>query len=286
MAVQKTARRQVVLAVVALVLTATVGPAAAASGTTADLGDEYDAPAFIVELHEDGSATVVLTYTFNLSDDSRQAAFEEIRDNQTDREEFRTDFETRFQNVANASAIETGRAMSVSNTTLDFRSSDTTGVVEAKLTWNGLAAVEGNNLTVTEPFASGFSLDRPVHMRGPSEYSVESVTHSAASTADGTLTYQSGTDFSGFELVVAGESHDDGTADGDTHDDGETHEHDENATDDETTETATTSASNETTDGETEDSGEETPGESGPGFGLVVALGALLATGLLVRHSD
>lgn len=273
-------RTGVVLFVVGALLLSTVGGIGSAATTDGqmDLGDEFDAPAFIVELDQSGSATVAVTYTFNLSDESRQEAFQQIRDNQTERESFRTQFRDRFQRIAADTANTTGREMSASNAVLDFRNDGTTGVVEASVTWTGLAAVDGNEMTVTEPFASGFTTERPVHMRIPDGYNVQSVTLPADSTSGGTLTYAAGTDFTDFELVV--------TAPVDTAtptDGGETVTPTDGGSE---TATSTGDDGGDEMDGNgtIDTDGTETPSGNGPGFGVVATLGALLTVAALARR--
>lgn len=251
----------VALAVAGLFLLSSVGPAAAAvSGGAPDVGDEFEAPAFVVALEGDGSATVVVTFAFDLSDESRRDAFEDVRDNATAREEFRSRFEDRIQRVASAAGNETRREMSVSNATLEFRSDGTTGVVETSVTWNGLAAVDGDQLRVTEPFASGFSTERSVHVLVPDGYGVDSVTPPADSTAEGTVTYGSGTDLTGFELVASPDA----------------------------TATATATDADGGTDGSDgeADGSDAAPGADGPGFTAAAALLSLVAAALLAwrRH--
>lgn len=232
-----------IVCVVAALLLSTAGSAAATTGQgTADHADTQP-PAFVVDLHEDGTATVTVTYTYDLSDADRQAAFEDLRNAESVRNDFRDRFEARMAAVASAAENETGREMSVSDATLTFETDGTTGIVAATVTWNGLAAVEDGRLTVTEPFASGFASGDPVHVIAPDGYEVTSVAPAPDERTDGHLTWAGGADLSGFELVAeAGETPGDG------------------------------------------DAGTASAGDSGPGFGVLAAVGAVLAAGLLARR--
>lgn len=253
-----------------LLLSAASGTVGAASDRPqADLGDEFDAPAFVVGLDEDGSARLTVTFTFDLTDESRQAAFVGIRDDERIRESFRTSVRDRFQSVARDTANATGREMSVTNAALDFRTVDETGVVEATLDWEGLASVDGDRLRVAEPFASGFSTDRAVHVVAPEGYVLDSVTPTPDETVDRSVAYDEDTDLAGFELVAQASP-------------APTADEASNPTD-ETADSQTSENEMNETEGTTVNV--ETAAAEGPGFGPLAALAALLAlAAVLVRR--
>lgn len=201
------------LALAALVV-ATAGGVAGATTAGGDAGEqaqvEATPPAFVVALNGDGSARVVVSYTFDLTDEVRRAAFEELRANGAATEQFRERYRTRLAAVAGDAANATGREMIVSDVEATFVTSGETGVVTLSATWDGLAAVDGDRLTVAEPFASGFEPDRRFVV--VTDGSVASVTPAPDSRTDGRLSWASGTSLAGFELVA--------TADGDGTDDG------------------------------------------------------------------
>jgi PGF-CTERM protein len=252
--------------VVAILLFSAVGTTAA---TTAPMSggqahtEEISPPAFVVALAEDGSAEVAVTYTFDLSDDTRQAAFEEIRNNETASESFESRFRQQLAAVANDAGNETGREMSITDVDIAFETEGETGIVRLTATWEGLAATDGDQLTVTEPFASGFEPDRTFVVVLPEGYAVESVSPAPQERANGQLTRASGSHLSGFELTA---SPDDTTetesADGDSADGSD--------------------GDGTSSDGETGDDG--SVGESGPGFGLVVAVLGVLGAALLAAR--
>lgn len=207
-------------------------------------------PAFVVTVHENGSADVAVTYTFNLTDEGRQAAFQQLRDSETARQGFEDRFRQQLQTVASDAGNATGREMAVTAVDVGLETSGETGVVTVTATWEGLAATDGDSLTVTEPFASGFAPDRPfvVALDGAS---VESVTPEPTQRTDERLTWAKHSDLSGFEMVATTPESPTATpADGGTATDG-----------------------GDGGDGDAE-TGDATPGGGGPGFGVV---GALLA---------
>ncbi|MEF8785681.1 MAG: hypothetical protein V5A45_07075 [Haloarculaceae archaeon] len=247
----------IALGFVALVLVSATGGAAATTTTNTQQAHDSAAepPAFVVTLQENGSATVTVSYTYDLSDADRKAAFEDLRNSTDARDDFRDRFESRFRSVANNTANATDREMSVGNATLDFRTESDTGVVTATVLWDGLAAVDGDQLTVTEPFASGFSTERTFHVVLPDDYAVASVTPSADQQTDGRLTWDGGADLSGFELVTTAP---------------------------EETETATPATDDMETDNDA--TTDDTPGSSGPGFGIVAVIAALVGLLALARR--
>lgn len=205
-------------------------------------------PVFEVALHEDGSATVTIVYTFDLTTDTEKQAFEQLRNEADARERFVTSFEQRMRTFVSETENATGREMSVGDASVAFSTSDRTGIAALTIVWNGLAANEGDRLVVSEPFASGFNPDRTFRIVAPEGYELTSVSPPADTRGSRRAIWQAGTSLDGFKVVAAPAA------------------------------TETTAPSTATpTDGE----GETTPTD-GPGFGFVVALIAVLAAALLV----
>ncbi len=65
-----------------------------------------------------------------------------------------------MQTVVDQASNETGRSMTVTDASVDVESSNGVGAVTLSVAWENLAAVEGDQLTMTEPFASGFEPNR------------------------------------------------------------------------------------------------------------------------------
>lgn len=230
------------IGVATLLLIGSVGPVSASHQ-----------PDFVVDLDESGDATVTITYTYDLDDDAEQAAFEELRDNETARATFEQRASDRFASIARASENRTGRPMSIESATVELTSESATGVVELSIQWNGLAATTDDGLRVTEPFASGFEPDRQFVIVVPDGHEA-SVTPAPDERADGRLSWATGTSLDSFELTTT-------AGDGSS-----------TVTDD-----ASTAADGETTG----QSSGDTTGGSGPGFGVVIALVALLGSAVL-----
>lgn len=173
------------------------------------------APAFVVEVQEDGAAEITLRVARDLDDEDKLIAFRTLETDQAARAEFRTRFENRLSQTASKSAEVTGRDMTVSNADLNLmRTPDnSTGVIEISVTWTGLAAVEDNRLVVTEPFASGFEPPQKLVIVGPDGYEVSQATPAPRSQSEQRVEWSSNSDLTGFELTYTpSEAEDDDTA--------------------------------------------------------------------------
>lgn len=224
-------RAVIALALVSSLLIAVVAPAAAQQ--------QVDRPALVVDLQADGSGDVTLVLTYDLTTETERQAFRSIQENESTLSAIQTRFDDRMTAIAAATSQATDRDVRVTATsvTLDTTADGETGIVRLSATIDNLAAVEGDQLVLTEPFSSGYYADRDVIIRYPDDYTVSSVSPTPDSQAEGELTWESGTDFDGFELVLAADEGGDGGT-----------------------------------------------GVTNPGFGIGVALVALLGSILLVYH--
>lgn len=188
------------LLVVGSLLVTGVSPAAAQ--------ESVERPALLVDLQEDGSADTTLVLTYDLTSETERQAFQELGDNASTVADLTDRFEARMTAVAAAAAATTDREMAVSDpeASLSTVADGDLGIVRLSVTIENLAAVDGDRLVLAEPFANGFVTDRPVVVRYPSTYTVASVTPEPDARSDGQLTWDSGTDFEGFEVVLADES--------------------------------------------------------------------------------
>lgn len=237
-----------VLLVVALLGVVPVATAAPATGTNATQAEAIpNESAFVVALGADGSARTTLAVTFDLQTDSERAAFDRLRENTTAREVRRDQFATRLRGIADRADATTERDMTVRNASVSFAERGSTGVVALSATWERLAAREGDRLVVSDPFDSGFSADRTFRVVGPDDYELATVTPSPTDRTRTAATWDGGTTFDRFTANFApagGAPGKAGTADGD---------------------------------------GQQTgTAASGPGFGVGVALLALLCSAVLV----
>lgn len=183
---------------------------------------EHPAEEFLVELDSEGNADVAVTYTYDLETDSEQAAFEELRTNESAQEERVTRLRNRMGSVAAAAANTTGREMSIEDASIDVSTTNggDTGVVVLSVTWNSLAVVEGDRLVMTEPFASGFEPNRSFTVQWPDGYGAGDVAPAPATSTETSVTWDAGTELEGFSLTVtepsanSGSSPTDGTGAG------------------------------------------------------------------------
>lgn len=197
-----------------LVVAALAAPAVAqSSGGQAPPAEDRSSPGFAVAVQPDGTGQVAVTYTFDLTDEDRAAAFRDLRNSENATADFRKRFRNRMAAVATDAQAATGREMAVRDVAVSFKITGDTGVATVSLTWDGLAAAEGDRLTVTEPFASGFTSDRPVHLYAPDDYEVTAAEPAPREESVGQLTWAAGTDLSGFEAVLT-PTDDGGSTDG------------------------------------------------------------------------
>lgn len=161
-----------------------------------------DEEQFLVELDAEGNADVSMTFAYDLDSDDEQAAFEALRENTTAQTASIERFENRVTAVADDASAATDREMSVRSADIElYRSGDVGGVV-LSLQWTNLAALDGDRLTVTEPFASGSDPDRPFAVVLPDGYDIATTTPEPSSVDDSTVTWDAGVTLDDFELAA------------------------------------------------------------------------------------
>lgn len=192
-------QRMVALAVTIAVLAATGGSAVAAASSTQAVENPAE-PAFIVDLQPDGDATVTVVVTYDLADDADTQAFEQLR---ADPSNLTGEFEQRLSRITARTGSDTGREMSISDVSANVETKDGVGVISISVEWSNLAAVDGDQLTLSEPFASEFQPDRQFVVTAPEGYQLSATTHEPAHRTDGTAQWTSGTDLSGFSTTFA-----------------------------------------------------------------------------------
>lgn len=184
--------------VIAIGLLAT--PALATTDESAETAPE---PSFVVELDENGDAVVTVTMTYDLTDEDAQEAFDSLRDDADARENAAERFGDRVRSVASDSEERVDRSMRVTGVAIDLSTGagGEVGVVELRVSWTGLAAVEGDRLIVTEPFASGFTTDRTFVLRGPEGYELIDATTEPDERTTASATWSAGTNLDGFDTT-------------------------------------------------------------------------------------
>ncbi|GAA0216537.1 DUF7345 domain-containing protein [Halobaculum roseum] len=190
-----------VLVALVLLVMASVAATAATAQSTESAASLPAEPAFVVDLETDGSAHVTLVTTFDLTTDSEREAFEALRANETAREQRTNRFAARMRAIANRAENDTGREMAIRNPDMTFSTENDTGIVGLSVTWDGLAAQEGDRLVLGEPFASGFDIDRSFVVVGPDGYALDTATPTPTTQQQNSATWHATTQFDGFETV-------------------------------------------------------------------------------------
>lgn len=186
--------RVTIVAVIAITLSVTVGVVGAQEQSV------EESSGFVIELEETGDATVSLVLTYDLEDEQDLDSFEQMRANTvntTDR------FESRLSRIAERTAVETDREMSVSDPEMTVETQGERGVIRLSVSWTNLAATQDETLHVSEPFSNEFDPDRPLVLIAPDGYTFADSTVTADSTGTQTAQWDSGTDLSGFATTIA-----------------------------------------------------------------------------------
>lgn len=195
--------RKSILGVGVVLLVALAGVAIGAAGSAGAATADDAQPGFVVDLDDDGDATVTLVRTYDLSDADEQAAFEDLREDEDAQTQITDRYETRLQSVAEAATVASEREMSVHSGTVDFERADDTGIVRLTVRWDGLAAVDGEVLTLEEPFASGFVAEQPLTVTAPAGYELTDVEPEPTDRDEQTATWDAGTALDGFTLTAS-----------------------------------------------------------------------------------
>ena len=185
------------VALVLLVLVATVSTAGiGAARQSSDLPTES---ALVVSLRDDGSARVTLVVPFDLATASERSAFEELRANATAQERRVARFATRLRAIADRAETDVDREMRVDEPSVAFEERADTGIVALSVRWVGLAATTGDELVLAEPFSSGATFERSLHVVAPAGYRLATVTPAPSRRTDARAVWTAGTDLEGFE---------------------------------------------------------------------------------------
>ncbi|MCL9812369.1 DUF7345 domain-containing protein [Natranaeroarchaeum aerophilus] len=160
-------------------------------------------PSLLVELDDSGDAQVTLTMTYDLDTDEEADAFESLVGDEEAQATALDRFEGNMQSVADTASDRTDRTMAVTGQSVSAERQDDVGVLSMTVEWTNFAATDGDDLVVTEPFASGYETDRPLTIVAPDGYQVSDATPAPDSESDGTATWDAGTDLDGFEVVLS-----------------------------------------------------------------------------------
>jgi len=169
--------------------------------------DDPDEPMVHVDLETNGDGTVSLINVYDLDDEAERAAFDSLQTDDDAKTEFRDQFLTRMESVAETAGEDSDV---ITDGSIDVRTTDDYGIVTLSVTWHDLADSDDETLTVSEPFASGFDTDRMVVLTGPDDSTIESTTHEPTTDDGSHLAFDTGTDLDGLEVALSLEE----TADG------------------------------------------------------------------------
>lgn len=178
-------------------LVATLSGVGAANVPTAD--------GLVVDIDDDGDATVTLVRTFELTSADEREAFEELAADETARNALAERFEARMATVATNAGTATDRGMEVADATAETRTEadGSIGIVRLSVSWEGLARTDGTRLVVSEPFASATTVDRPITLVAPDGYTIEATpTPDERRQGGQRATWEAGTDLGGFEATM------------------------------------------------------------------------------------
>lgn len=180
---------------VCTLLVASVGAAPAA-------GHGEQQAEFLVDLDASGDATVYTTLTYDLHSESEREAFRDLQGNETAQDAFAERFENRMAAVAADASDATGREMGVADAEVEIVETQDAGLMTLSVTWEGLAAVDGDRLTLTEPFSSGFDPGMAFTVAVPEGYEVVSATPEPSDSLQTKATWDQNASLEGFELVT------------------------------------------------------------------------------------
>lgn len=187
-------RLAALIAIVGLLTVGQVAPPIAGAQT-----DQSDT-AFVVSLAEDGSADVTLRLSFDLEQKAQREALSRLRENRTD---LATEYRDGLAAVAARTETETGREMAVTDASTSITTERSTGIVELSVTWEGLAAVEGDRLVIAEPFADGFHPQRTFVIEPPSGYALASASTAPTTESGDAIEWAAGSSLDGFQATFA-----------------------------------------------------------------------------------
>lgn len=183
----------------------------AAGGATAI--EEPDEGYFLVELDADGDATVEYTNHTNLSDDDQRGWFEAVRDDQETREAVAAQRREEMQFVSDQANERVDREMTVGEVSVETETDGDVGIVTYRFEWDNLAAADGDQVTLAEPFSLYDEFDRELVVVAPDGYELTSVTPEPEHRNETTATWPGFTELTGFEVVATGDDGDGGAGD-------------------------------------------------------------------------
>lgn len=203
-------RRIVALVVVCLAVALGAGVAAAAH-------DEADRNDIIgIELQADGDATVHYIKSYNLSNESERARYEEYTSNESARQALRERWVAEWEEAAAGARERSNLEMRIENPRVETFEQEGYGRVAVIVDWRNMARAEENRVVITEPFSGGYDPNvTRVALHGPPGYRRSTTSpEPARARANSTLWNPETSNLSQFHNEFVVPNQDDGGGDG------------------------------------------------------------------------
>lgn len=207
--------------IVSLVVVAFVVPAAATPAATTSTGRPTalqdtgaglaaDSTSIEIAVGPDGTAEWTVQYRVQLDTAEETSSFERVEQRiEADPLNYTGPFTEQMQDAADVAAEETGRSMTVGNTSVSARSTTTGyGVVTYRFEWSNFAVASNGQLRVGDALV-GFFLgneDTTLIVAWPASHDLERASPEPDETRDGSVVWQGPTEFASNEprVVVSG----------------------------------------------------------------------------------
>lgn len=185
-----------IIAIVLMLLIATSGPLIVAGA------DDSPTEEMNIILDEDGETTLTVTFTYDLTSDAEDNAYQEMVNDEEARQNLKDRFFDRVSIIAAMTSDRVDRDVTVTGIDVDFGTNedDKIGVIQFSARFENLAETSGGTVTLSEPFASGFETTHEFTVTGPDGFELTSVTPSPVQMSDTQATWSAGSDLTGFEI--------------------------------------------------------------------------------------
>lgn len=172
------------------------------AGTAAAAEEPADGQ-FVVELDANGSADVLFTDEFDLTDPGDRSAFENAREDAEFRQQVARQFREGMRSVSSEASADIDRDIRVGEVTIETRVEGETGIVAYQFRWENLTTVDGDRIVLSEPFSTYSTLDRELVVHAPDGGELTSVSPKPARQDDGVASWPGLTQFGdNFEVIA------------------------------------------------------------------------------------
>lgn len=158
-----------------------------------------DSTAIEIAVRPDGSAAWTIQYRVNLDDEETTERFERVdQDVEANALKYTGPFTEQMQEAADAAAAETGRSMSVGNTTVTARTTPGGyGVVTYRFAWTNFAATSNGRLHIGDALVGFFlaSERSSLAVSWPEGFDLEQVSPEPDETSDRSVIWQGPREF-------------------------------------------------------------------------------------------